>query len=91
MSNLYPVEIDGHTGEVESIPSRGRRYRAKLDTLSDIRREMAKCYRECRSELIDAQTGTKLIWQLQAIAKVIETSDLERRLEALEDNLGNRK
>jgi hypothetical protein len=91
MSNPYPCEIDGFTGEVESLPYRGKRYRAKLDTLTDVKREMARVYREARTEIIDAQTATKLVWVLQAVAKVIETSDLEKRLEALEDNLGNRK
>jgi hypothetical protein len=42
-------------------------------------------YRECRSNLIDAQTGTKLVWMLQGVAKVIETSDLEKRIEELEN------
>ena len=44
--------------------------------MTDVKREMAKVYRECRSEMIDAQTGTKLTWMLQAVAKVIETNHL---------------
>jgi hypothetical protein len=85
MSNLEPVEIDGVTGEVETLPpQKGKRYRCQLDTMNDVKREMAKVYRECRSEVIDAQTGTKLTWMLQAVAKVIEGSDLEKRIEALE-------
>jgi hypothetical protein len=86
MSNLEPVEIDGITGEVETLPpQKGKRYRCQLDTMSDVKREMAKIYRECRSEILDAQTGTKLTWMLQGIAKVIETSDLEKRIETLEN------
>jgi hypothetical protein len=91
MANQYPCEIDGITGEVETLPAQGRRYRAKLDTLSDIKREMSKVYRECRTEIIDAQSASKLVWILQSLGKVIESSDIERRLEALEDSLGNRK
>jgi hypothetical protein len=53
--------------------------------MNDVKREMAKVYRECRSEILDAQTGTKLTWMLQGIAKVIETTDLEKRIEALEN------
>ena len=64
---------------------KNKRYRCELDTVSDVKREMAKVYRECRSNLIDAQTGTKLSWMLQGIAKVIESSDLEQRIEALEN------
>jgi len=86
MSNENGVIIDGVTGEVETLPpQRGKRYRCELDTVSDVKREMAKVYRECRSNLIDAQTGTKLSWMLQGISKVIETSELEQRIEALEN------
>jgi hypothetical protein len=86
MSNREPVEIDGLTGEVEELPPRrGKRYRCELSTAQDVRREMAKVYREARSNLIDAQTGTKLVWMLQGVAKVIETSDLEKRVEELEN------
>lgn len=82
MSN-DPVTIDATTGEIETLP-RGRRYQCKLDTLQDVRREMAKVYRESRSELIDPVAGTKFIWMLQSIARVIEGSDLEKRIEQLE-------
>ena len=85
MTNIYPVEIDGITGEVTNLPPKITRYRAKLDTLQDVRREMAKLYREARSGVIDVQDGTKLVWMLQAVAKVIEGSDLEKRIEILED------
>ena len=86
MSNRDPVEIDGITGEVQELPpKKGGRYRCQLDTAQDVRREMAKVYRECRSNMMDAQTGTKLVWMLQGIAKVIETSDLEKRIEELEN------
>jgi hypothetical protein len=86
MSKRQPVEIDGTTGELSDIPSqKGQRYRAKLDTLSDIKREMAKVYREARSGTVDVQDATKLTWMLQAVGKVIEGSDLEKRIEILED------
>ena len=85
MSNKYPVEIDGATGEVETLPpQKGQRYRCKLNTLGDIKSEMSKLYREARSGAIDIQDGTKLTWMLQAVAKVIEGSDLEKRIEILE-------
>lgn len=80
------IEIDGTTGEISDYTPRGKpiRYRAKLDTLQDIRREMAKVYRETRSGIIDTQDATKLTWCLQALGKVIEGSDIEQRIEALE-------
>ncbi|MDP3389078.1 MAG: hypothetical protein Q8Q40_13860 [Methylococcaceae bacterium] len=86
MSSKYPVEIDGTTGEVETLPpQKGQRYRCKLDTMQDVKREMTKVYREARSGVVDVQDATKLTWCLQAVAKVIETSDLEKRIEVLEN------
>ena len=85
MANKYPVEIDGVTGEVEALPpTKSTRYRCKLDTMQDVRREMAKVYRESRSEVIDPAIGTKLVFMLQSIGRVIEGSDLEKRIEVLE-------
>ena len=86
MPNKCPVEIDNATGAVETLPpAKGQRYRCKLDTMQDVKREMAKVYRESRSELIDPAAATKLVWVLQAVGKIIEISDLEKRLEALEN------
>lgn len=85
MTNKYPVEIDGKTGNIETLPpQKGRRYRCKLDTMQDVKREMAKVYRETRSDLIDPGSGTKLVFMLQAVGRIIEGSDLEKRIEALE-------
>ncbi len=86
MTNKHPVEIDAATGIVSDLPyTKGTRYRCKLDTLNDVRREMAKVYRESRSDVIDPVTGTKLVWMLQAVGKAIETGDLEKRIEILEN------
>ncbi|MDP1772130.1 MAG: hypothetical protein Q8L15_07585 [Methylobacter sp.] len=87
MSNQNPVEIDAASGEVTEYTPAGKpaRYRCPLDSMSDIKREMAKIYREARSGLVDVQDATKLTWCLQAVAKVIEGSDLEKRIEALEN------
>jgi len=46
---------------------------------------MAKVYREAHSGLIDVQDASKLSYMLATIGKVIESSDLEKRLEALEN------
>ena len=82
MANKHPVVIDGATGELSDLPP--ARYRAKLDSLGDVKREMAKVYREARSGILDVQDSTKLVWVLQAVGKVIESSDLEKRVEILE-------
>lgn len=66
------------------MPPKVTRYRAKLDTMQDVKREMAKVYRESRSGVVEIVDGTKLVWMLQAVGKVIEGSDLEKRIEILE-------
>ena len=84
MANKHPAIIDNDTGAVSNLPPKVTRYRCKLDTMQDVRREMAKVYRESRSEVVEVVDGTKLVWMLQAIGKVIESSDLEKRIEILE-------
>ena len=86
MTNRNPVEIDGQTGEVETLPpKRGRRYRCQLNTMQDVKREMSRIYREARSSLIDVSDASKLVYILGTVGKVIEGSELEKRIAALED------
>ncbi|MFI3187390.1 MAG: hypothetical protein QX198_15555 [Methylococcaceae bacterium] len=85
MSDQEHYEIDHSSGTIEAIPTpKGTRYRCQLNTAQDVRREMAKVYRESRSGLIDVADSTKHVWVLAAIGKAIETSDIEKRIEALE-------
>ncbi len=55
-----------------------------LKSADNVRLEMAKVYREMRRGDIDAGDGTKFIYVLSAIGKMIELHDLEARLELLE-------
>jgi hypothetical protein len=87
MDDETMVIIDGSTGEVESLaPAKGQRYRCKLDTADDVRRELAKLYRETRSGLIEPADSTKMGWLLGEVRKAIETGQIEKRLEILEQN-----
>ena len=87
MTNQNPVEIDSSSGVAVPITPKGKasRYRAPLDTVGAVRREMAKIYRESRSGILDVQDLTKLMYCLNIIGKTIETSDLEKRIETLEN------
>ena len=89
MSEHDPVEIDGVTGEISDytpVVKRHKplRYRSKLQTLSDVKNEMAKVYREARSGLIDNSEATKQVWMLKEIGKIITDSELELRMDRLE-------
>lgn len=85
MANEYPVEIDAATGAIETLPpQRGQRYRCQLNSMADIKREMSKVYREARSGIVEISDGSKLVYMLGLVGRVIEGSDLEARVEALE-------
>lgn len=55
-----------------------------LRNADDVRVEMAKVYREMRGGRVDINIGAKLAWVLTQINKVIETSVIEKRIEAVE-------
>ena len=58
--------------------------RINLSTSEDIRREMAKVYRETRCNKILPSNGTKLVFMLMSILKAYEVSEIEKRLTDLE-------
>jgi hypothetical protein len=58
--------------------------RINLATSEDIRREMAKVYRETRCNKILPSNGTKLVFMLMSILKAYEVSEMEKRLTDLE-------
>ena len=58
--------------------------RINLATSEDIRREMAKVYRETRCNKILPSNGTKLVFMLMSILKAYEVSEMEQRLTDLE-------
>jgi len=69
----------------DSIPRNSkRRIRVRLDTVADARREVAKLYRMAREGEIEISDASKLANILALIARMVEGSDLEARLEALE-------
>lgn len=70
------------------IPYPGRR--PDLATLNDVRREMARVYRDMKLRRIPTQDGTRLAFVLAQIGKLIQQGELERRLEALEYATGQR-
>ena len=59
--------------------------RIDLKTIDDIRLEMARVYREMRASTIEAADGTKLVYVLSAIGKLIELHDIEKRITLLEE------
>lgn len=58
--------------------------RINLSSSEDIRREMAKVYRETRCNKILPSSGTKLVYMLINILKAYEVTEIEKRLTDLE-------
>lgn len=58
--------------------------RINLSTSDDIRREMARVYRETRFNKILPNNGTKFVYMLTNILKAYEVTEIEKRLVDLE-------
>ena len=58
--------------------------RINLSTSEDIRREMARVYRDSRLNMIASNEGTKLIYMLSQILKAHEVFVLEKKVSELE-------
>lgn len=59
-----------------------------LASAGAVRGELAKVYRDMRSGLVDKSDGTKLAYVLSLLARLIQDSDFEQRLAALEEVRG---
>lgn len=77
-----PQTYDGATLGLIPTP---RRRRAQLDRLEGVRVEMSRVYRDMESGKRDSQEGSRFVYVLTQIAKVLELTEIERRLVALED------
>jgi len=77
-----PTTIDNFSGDVLHTPSK----KIDLATVDDVRLEMARVYRDMKSGAIQSSDGSRLVYTLTAIAKMIEIHDLEKRIALLEEN-----
>jgi hypothetical protein len=62
------------------------RIRCRLRTIDDAKAELARLYREAKSGRRPIADASKLCNMLFILVRMIEGSDLERRLERLEGN-----
>ena len=60
----------------------------ELASLTDVRKEMSKVYREARSGKLRSDEASRFTFMLASIGKVLEVCELERRLEHLEASRG---
>lgn len=77
--------IENPSRVIESIElSSDATPRINLSNVEDVRREMARVYREARTHKIPTSDGTKLIFILCQILKAHEIYSIEKRVEMLE-------
>ncbi|MGH8647391.1 MAG: hypothetical protein ACREX4_24195 [Gammaproteobacteria bacterium] len=62
----------------------------ELKSLDDVRLEMARVYRDMRGERIHTADGTRLVYMFSQIGRVIEGSQVQQRIEALQRVLNRR-
>lgn len=77
-----PRTIDNQSGMVLPTPKG-----IKLKSINDVRVEMARVYREMRGKVIESQDGTRLLYVLAAMGKLIELHEIEQRIQDLEGKL----
>lgn len=65
--------------------------RINLSTAEDIRREMARVYREARGKTMDTNEASRLIYMLSQITKAYELGVVEKRLAELERTIEPRR
>jgi len=58
--------------------------RHALTRIAHVRDELARLYRHARTGRIETSEATRLTYILATLAKIIEVSDLEKRIEKLE-------
>jgi hypothetical protein len=69
-------------------PTLKRKRGTDLSSLRAIKREMCRVYDDSRNGRIDTQEGTRLVYQLQAVAKIQEVIEVSQRLDRLEQLAG---
>lgn len=67
----------------EVVAFRSKHPTIHLKTLHDLRIEMAKVYRAAKTGEIDSQEGSRLVYMLSNIGKVIEAQQVEERVDAI--------
>jgi len=84
-TEIAPLEAGKpRAGELLPLAATPRPRRPSLQTLPEVRREMARVYRDMRHGRIEMQDGTRLTYVLTQVAKVIQVAELDARVEAVE-------
>jgi hypothetical protein len=72
-----------HVAQTPVAPA-APRLRLRLTNIDDVKRELARLYREARAKRVDTQDASRMANMLSILGRLIEGADFEARLEALE-------
>ena len=86
-TNRQPVTVDSDTGKAIATPKRKKHI--KLDTIADVKNELARTYRATKAGDIAPEVGSRLTFMLGTIGKLIVDAELEARVTALEKGLND--
>jgi hypothetical protein len=70
--------------EGKLIPANPARSRLRLGSIREVRRELQKVYESAKNGRMTTQDAGRLTYILQTLAGMIRDSDLEERIEKLE-------
>ena len=76
------VTVENTRGKVVATPKK-----IDLSTINDVRLEMASVYRGMRNGSIETSDGSRLVYVLTQVGKMIEMHDLELKIKLLEEKL----
>lgn len=79
------------TGVEDGADPPSPRQRLPLKSAEDVRRELARLYREARGKRMDVADASRLANILQILGRLIETSDLEARVIEVERLLADQR
>lgn len=65
-------------------PARKRPKNIKLSSVSDVAEELARLYRQARAGEVETADASRLCYVLNTLASVLETAQLEARIQQLE-------
>lgn len=81
-------DLDHAPRRSEARPPARKRLRLPLGKIDDVARELARLYRAARAGEMETSDASRLANILQILSRVLEGSDLEKRIEAIEKQQG---
>lgn len=85
MSDMPETRVDAEDADGPTPPPSERRIR--LETVDQVRVEMARVYREVRAAKLSPDVASKLFYMLGLLAKTTEVVTVERRVREIEELL----